>query len=270
MAATSAPDSETEPEFDGVPDEGERDRDENETETICGSEDTTTGEPCERETEDGEPCFMHDEDGPPENHGAPEDNINGEDNAGGGPDEGNTNATKHGFHSATDRRMEMFDDDQLAVFGDYYAEFITKVENESAAARLATLAVIADELEADIIQNGVFRDVLDVSDGSSETRTAGRSPNTETLDALMRVLRELRLGKDAEGVTGNDPTPKTRAKNHFTNMIESNFGDSEVLPWREGVSGLIHMDPDQFGQQPERPSFPPGPGAPPGDLDDLL
>jgi hypothetical protein len=271
MAATTPPDtdSETEPEFDGVPDEDERDRDENEIETICGSEDTTTGEPCERETENGDPCFMHGEDGPPENHGAPEDNDNGEDNAGGGPAEGNDNALKHGFHTATARRLDMFDDDQLAVFGDYYYEFVPKVENESAAARLATLAVIADELEADIIQNGVFRDVLNVGDGTgSEERTAGRSPKTETLNVLLRVLRELRIGKDAEGVSGNDFTDKTRAKTHFSNRLENTHGDTDELPWREGTPGLVRMNPDELGQQPERPSPPLGPdlGSPPDDL----
>lgn len=272
MAATSAPDIDSEtnsqPEFGHSPEQRERD------EPICG-EPTGDGSPCQRETENGDPCFMHGEDGPPENHGAPEDNDNGEDNAGGGPAEGNTNAMKHGFHTATARRMEMFDDDQLAVFGDYYYEFVPKVENESAAARLATLAVIADELEADIIQNGVFRDVLDVGDGNeNEERTAGQSPKTETLNALLRVHRELRIGKDAEGVTGNDFSPKAQARTHFSNRLESSHGDHDELPWREGKPGLVRMNPEKIGQQRERRSPPPGlgpgSGSPPDIPDDLL
>jgi len=213
---------------------------------------------------------MHGEDGPPADHGAPEGNHNGEDNAGGGAPEENTNAFKHGFHTATKRRMAMFDDDQLALFGDYYAEFIQKAENESAAARLASLAVIADELEADIIQNGVFRDVLDVGDGSSGECTTGQTPKEETLNALLRVLRELRLGKESEGVTGNDLSTKARANTHFTNMIDDNFGDEDRVPWRDGVEGLIHLDSDAFDQQLERPSFPSGPGSPRDRPDDLF
>ena len=266
MAATTPPDrdDETGAEFDGLPE-----TDGTDAETICG-EPTDDGSLCERETESGEPCFMHGEDGPPADHGAPEGNHNGDDNAGGGAPEENTNAFKHGFHTATKRRMAMFDDEQLAVFGDYYAEFIQKAENESAAARLASLAVIADELEADIIQNGVFSDVLDVGDGSSGECTTGQTPKEETLNALLRVLRELRLGKESEGVTGNDLSTKARANTHFTNMIDDNFGDEDEVPWRDGVEGLIHLDSDPFDQQPERPSFPPGPGSPRDRPDDLF
>jgi hypothetical protein len=264
MAATTPPDhdDETGAEFDGLPE-----TDGTDAETICG-EPTDDGSPCERETESGEPCFMHGEDGPPADHGAPEGNQNGDDNAGGGAPEENTNAFKHGFHTATKRRMGMFDDDQLALFGDYYAEFIQKAENESAAARLASLAVIADELEADIIQNGVFRDVLNIGNGTdTEERTVGDSPKDETLNAFLRVLRELRLGKDAEGVTGNDLSTKARGNTHFATMIDDNFGDEDELPWRDGVENLVHIDSDTFDHQPERP---PGPGSPRDDLPDDL
>ena len=268
MAATTPdPDAETDPEpaFGDVPDESEEsDR----GDAICGAP-TGDGSPCQRETDDGEACFMHGEDGPPDGHGAPEGNSNGEDNAGGGAPEENTNALKHGFHTATSRRMEMFDDDQLAAFGDYYMEFVGKVETESAAARLASLAVIADELEADIIQNGVFRDVLDVGDGTGgEERTAGCSPKDETLNALLRVLRELRLGKDAEGVTGNDVSDETRLKTQFTHLMNTNASDEP--PWRNGETGLPWIDASQFDQQRERPPSPPGRGDLPDDVDDLF
>ena len=210
---------------------------------------------------------MHGEDGPPADHGAPEGNHNGEDNAGGGAPEENTNAFKHGFHTATKRRMELFDDDQLAAFGDYYTEFITKVETESAAARLASLAVIADELEADIIQNGVFREVLNVGDGDAEERTAGRSPKDETLNALLRVLRELRVGKDAEGVTGNDVSDATRFKTQFTHLMNTNVEENDAA-WRNGTESLLRIDASQIGQQRERPPSPPDRGDFPDDLPD--
>jgi hypothetical protein len=213
---------------------------------------------------------MHGEDGPPADHGAPEGNQNGDDNAGGGAPEENTNAFKHGFHTATKRRMGMFDDDQLALFGDYYAEFIQKAENESAAARLASLAVIADELETEFIQNGVFSEVLDVGDGSSEERTTGQTPKDETLNALLRVLRELRLGKESEGVTGNDLGAEARAKQHFSYQMSQAFADDDELSWREGKQGLPLIDPEAFDQQRERPPSPPGPDSLPDDLPDDL
>jgi len=263
MAATTPPDrdDETGAEFDGLPE-----TDGTDAETICG-EPTDDGSPCERETESGEPCFMHGEDGPPADHGAPEGNHNGDDNAGGGAPEGNDNALKHGFHTATKRRMAMFDDDQLAVFGDYYIEFVGKVETESAAARLASLAVIADELEADIIQNGVFREVLNVGDGDGEERTAGRSPKDETLNALLRVLRELRLGKDAEGVTGNDVSDATRFKTQFTHLMNTNVEENDAA-WRNGTESLLRIDASQIGQQRERPPSPPDPNSLPDELPD--
>jgi hypothetical protein len=264
MAATTPPDrdDETGAEFDGLPE-----TDGTDAETICG-EPTDDGSPCQRETESGEPCFMHGEDGPPADHGAPEGNQNGDDNAGGGAPEGNDNAFKHGFHTATSRRMELFDDDQLAAFGDYYTEFIVKVETESAAARLASLAVIADELEADIIQNGVFREVLDIGDGTGdEGRAAGRSPRDETLNALLRVLRELRLGKDAEGVTGNDMSDATRFKTQFTHLMNTNVEENDAA-WRNGTESLLRIDASQIGQQRERPPSPPGRGDFPDELPD--
>ena len=268
MAATtpdSDGDTDPEPAFDDLDGEGERN--DSETESVCGAP-TGDGSPCQRETENGQPCFMHGDDGPPADHGAPEGNQNGEDNAGGGAPEDNDNALKHGAHTATGRRLEIFDDKQLAVFGDYYAEFLVKVETESAAARLASLAVIADELEADLLQNGVFRDVLDVGDGSGEGRPAGQSPQTETLNALLRVLRELRLGKDAEGVTGNDLSDENRLKNHFSVHMDNQFGEKDELAWRQGTPAVIQIDPEQLGDNHRRepPRFPPGPGSPPDDL----
>jgi hypothetical protein len=193
---------------------------------------------------------MHREDGPPERHGAPE---------------GNQNALKHGFHVATRRRLERFDEDQLALFGDYFLEFIRKAENESGAARLASLAVIADGLEGDLIENGVFRSVLAVDqDGESDgERETGRTPKTETLNALLRVTRELRIGKDSEGVTGNDLPPKARVNQQFSNYVANKFPDEDGLPWRDGQQTLATP------RVPDTEREPPTPRGP-GDVDDLL
>ena len=220
---------------------------------ICGAP-TSNGSPCRRSVGDEDRCFMHREDGPPDRHGAPKGNTNGKGNSGGGAPGGNDNALKHGFHTATSRRLERFDDDQLALFGDYFLEFIRKAENESAAARLASLAVIADDLEGDLIENGIFRSVVDVDgdrDGESDgERTTGRTPKTETLNALLRVTRELRIGKESEGVTGNDLPPETRVSQHYSNYVTDKLPNRD-LPWRDGQRTIgTHGYPTPSGDGP--------------------
>jgi hypothetical protein len=265
MATADSP-TESEPELDPeneLPDLPPPDE-------ICGAP-TSDGSPCLRSPGDEDRCFMHGTEGPPDSHGAPEGNANGKGNSGGGAPEGNGNALKHGFHTATARRLERFDEDQLALFGDYFLEFIRKAENESAAARLASLAVIGDELEGDLIENGVFRDVVDVDqdgDGESDSeRTTGRTPKTETLNALLKVTRELRIGKGAEGVTGNDLPPKARVNQHYSNYVTDMFPDRD-LPWRDGKRTLgTPQVPDSERERNRRPPTSPGPR---GDLDDLL
>ena len=157
-----------------------------------------------------------------------------------------------------------------ALFGDYFLEFIRKAENESAAARLATLAVIADDLEGDLIENGVFRFVLDVDrDGESDgERTTGRTPKAETLNALLRVTRELRIGKDAEGVTGNDLPPKAWINQHFSNYVDNELAERDELPWREGQRTLGTLQPEDDAQ--DRSRRPPTSSGPRGDVEDLL
>ena len=206
---------------------------------------------------------------PPDRHGALEGTTNGQGNDSGGAPEDNDNALKHGFHTATNRRLERFDDDQLALFGDYFLEFIRKAENESAAARLATLAVIADDLEGDLIENGVFRFVLDVDrDGESDgERTTGRTPKAETLNALLRVTRELRIGKDAEGVTGNDLPPEARINQHFSNYVDNELAERDELSWREGQRTLGTLQPEDDAQ--DRSRRPPTSSGPRGDVEDL-
>jgi hypothetical protein len=227
---------------------------------ICGAP-TSDGSPCRHSAGDEDRCFMHQEDGPPDRHGAPEGNQNGQGNDSGGAPEGNDNAKKHGFHTAVRRRLERFDEDQLALYGDYFLEFIRKAENESGAARLASLAVIADDLEGDLIDNGVFRSVLDVDqDGERET---DKTPKTETLNALVRVMRELRIGKNAEGITGNDLSPETRANQLFSNYAESEFGDRDEIPWRNGGRTVA------MPRVPDTKRGPPTSRGP-GGVDDLL
>jgi len=241
---------------------------------ICGAP-TSDGSPCRHSVGDEDRCFMHREDGPPDRHGAPEGNQNGQGNDSGGAPEGNDNAKKHGFHTAVRRRLERFDEDQLALYGDYFLEFIRKAENESAAARLASLAVIADDLEGDLIENGVFRDVLDgdqdgETDGESDAeRTSERTPKTETLNALLKVTRELRIGKGAEGVSGNDLPPKHRANLHFSNHVSSEVPETDTLPWRDGKRTLGSIQPkeDHRGRQ-RSPS--PGPRGLHDDLPDPM
>lgn len=51
------------------------DTDDSDTVEQCG-EPTGDGTPCKQRVEGGGPCYLHDEDGPPDNHGAPKDNLN--------------------------------------------------------------------------------------------------------------------------------------------------------------------------------------------------
>ena len=111
--------------------------------------------------------------------------------------------------------------------------------------------MIADDLEGDLIENGVFRDVLDgdqdgETDGKGDAeRTTGRTPKTETLNALLKVTRELRIGKGAEGVSGNDLPPKHRANLHFSNHVSSEVPETDTLPWRDGKRTLGSIQPKE-------------------------
>jgi hypothetical protein len=92
-------------------------------------------------------------------------------------------------------------------------DFHGKGENKSQAAALASAAVIRDRLERHLLTDGVFYDkqVADVDDliesgmDPEAAREAAfvKKPKIQTLEAYTDAMREVRLGLDYEGVTGD-------------------------------------------------------------------
>jgi hypothetical protein len=104
---------------------------------------------------------------------------------------------------------------------------------------------------------------VDPAGESDGEREAGRTPKTETLNALVRVMRELRIGKNAEGVTGNDLPPKERVNQHYSNYVANKFPDEDTLPWRNERRTLaVPRVPDTEREPPTSRG--------PADVDDLL
>jgi len=128
---------------------------------------------------------MHTDDGPTDDHGAPT---------------GNFNAVEHGLHMAPGRRFQWFIDDQRTWFSEYFETYGTKAGSDGEAARLASLAVIADLLERDLLKNGIVRSQ---ADGNRRIRRA-------TIRQYTAVLDELRRGLRSEGVSGNQTGPSSR------------------------------------------------------------
>jgi len=137
--------------------------------------------------------------------GAPEGNGNAVGNDGGAPP-GNTRAAEHGLHMGIQRRLELFEEQGLLdLFESLFQRYREKAENPSEAASLASAAVIRDELEADLLKNGLFRPtkVGDPEDYKNPEDAFVEMPKKATIDAYTDALREVRLGKEYEGVTGN-------------------------------------------------------------------
>lgn len=168
---------------------------------------TNAGGPCQnRATGDDGRCWIETHDDSPDapeavtdGRGAPEGNQHAKGNSGGAAPEGNTNAKKHGLHQSVKRRLETMTDEQRDLFEDYYVEYAGKAENDSQAARLASLAVIADDLETHLITDGVFFE-KEIDDKGTTVEV----PKGQTLEAFASALRELRLGQKYEGVSGNN------------------------------------------------------------------
>jgi len=143
----------------------------------CGDSETTTGDPCRRRVaHPGDRCYLHrDDGGVPDGHGAPT---------------GNFNAVRHGLHMSVEKRVEWFTEEQRTWFREYVETYRRKAENDGEAARLASLAVITDVLERDLIRNGVVR-----SDDEGD-RVRG-----VTVETLTDAMAELRRGLRTEGLT---------------------------------------------------------------------
>jgi len=129
-------------------------------------------------------------------YGGPEGNDHAVGNDG-GPPPGNFNAVDHGLEMSVRRRIEMFDDDQLDAFMGYYEQYEYKAENPGEAARLASIAVIIEELERDLFMDGCW--IVKENDDGEEYKI----PKQQTLEALFDANRELRLSQDYEGITNN-------------------------------------------------------------------
>jgi hypothetical protein len=167
----------------------------------CGHPTTTTGGPCQRPVSTLEDrCYLHaDDGGVPDDHGAPD---------------GNHNRTETGLHMSVKRRIEWFKETKdYDLFTDYYVDFHGKGENKSQAAALASAAVIRDRLERHLLTDGVFYDkqIADVDEliesgmDPEAAREAAfvKKPRVQTLEAYTDAMREVRLGLDYEGVTGD-------------------------------------------------------------------
>lgn len=144
---------------------------------MCGAE-CDDGSPCQRRVSDGGRCYLHSNRQPPD-HGPPAENIN---------------AVTHGLHLSPERRIAWFDDQQLEWFKEYRRKYAKKAENDAEATRLASLAVVADLLERELIKNGFVRSRVD-------PREEG---GIQTIEAYTYALSELRRGLRSEGVTGGD------------------------------------------------------------------
>ena len=160
----------------------------------CGHPTTTTGDPCQRpvSTPDDR-CYIHaDDGGVPDNHGAPE---------------GNHNRVENGLHMSVRRRIEWFKGTEwMDVFEDYYVDFHGKGENKSQAAALASAAVIRDKLERHLLTEGPFYTdkIGDPDDFENPDDAFVKKPKTATLEAYTDAMREVRLGCDYEGITGEN------------------------------------------------------------------
>lgn len=185
---------------------------------LCGYPTTNGEEPCQNPaTEDDGSCWLktHGED-PADfeddgRGGAPEGNDNAVGNPGNpdaSPPDGNWNAMEHRLHMALERRFESFTDEQIRLFRDYYLEYSERATIDSQAARLASLAVIADDLEDQLLNEGIFykKQIAD----PDELLAAGRDPDEAfaevpkkgTVEAYTDALREVRLGLKHEGISG--------------------------------------------------------------------
>lgn len=164
---------------------------------ICGYETVEDG-PCSNPAhgEDGY-CWLDTHSDDPD---APERETDGR-----GASEGNTNAASDGLHMSIKQRLKWFremGEPWVSMYEDYYVEYAGKAQNESQAARLASYAVICDQLERHLLQDGIFYtdQIGDPEEMGDEAFV--QKPKTQTLESLNDALTELRLGHKYEGISG--------------------------------------------------------------------
>lgn len=165
---------------------------------ICGWE-TTDGEKCQNPAynDDGY-CWIN-------SHGDP-----GAENAQGPTN--NMNAVRDGLDMAVKRRMDLFreiGEPLISMFEDYYVEYRGKAENDTEAAALAAGAVIRDELEANLLRDGITYpkqiadpDELAKADKDPEEAFV-QAPRVQLLESYQEARQEMRLGLKYEGINDN-------------------------------------------------------------------
>jgi hypothetical protein len=177
----------------------------------CGSTDTASGKPCEREirapNEEAAVCWEHED----RQEGAPEGNDFAKGNPGGGAPEGNFNAAKHGLETTLERRVEYYR--RLGYAEEYkqiYAHLKEKTRNDMAAQMLASY-MIAQLVNEDKLTEDGFFDVVPAVDDDGEPipdPETGEPIETERLtdafDGMLKAGKEIRLLGKYEGFTGDD------------------------------------------------------------------
>lgn len=177
----------------------------------CGNPATEPDGSCWLDTHGDDPAESE-----ADGRGAPEGNDHADGNPGGGAPEGNFNAIETGLHTSVKRRLDWFKElgePYLSLFEDYYVEFHGKAENKSQAAALASLAVIRDELDRNLVVDGVFYEdqIADpeelieagIPPEEAQDKAFVEKPKIATLDGLDKIEKELRLGLKYEGVNDN-------------------------------------------------------------------
>jgi hypothetical protein len=182
---------------------------------ICGFPTDDDGSPCQNPaTEDDGHCWIesHSEgrpDGSPDGRGPPEGNDNGLGNDGGAP-EGSANAMRHGNYMSFQSRMQYLrthaPDDEVELFREYYKEYYEKTGDRSASVRLAVGEVFEYRIERNLSEGDLYEEIPVTSEDGTKIKDENgdviktKSIKSKDLDALRGFMREVRLGRQSEGV----------------------------------------------------------------------